>query len=261
MIYTIGHSTRTVDELAAMLREVGVDVLVDIRTVPRSRFNPQFNTDALPAPLAEAGIAYKHLAALGGLRHRPKDAPPSPNGAWRNEAFRNYADYALTPAFRAGLGDLLGLARTHTPAIMCAEAVWSEDPVSFDAKVIPAVIDQMRMMPKPEKPIPIWIGGSSEPAIQRALRLDGWHGSRTTPEEAAPIVQRLRAARPDPGFAISLRAAWDGRDDGALKARLQAYQAAGVGHVLVEPFDRTIDDWLRSVERIAHAGEGVQGGR
>ncbi len=124
MIYTIGHSTRTVDELAAMLREVGVDLLVDIRTVPRSRFNPQFNTDALPAPLAEAGIAYKHLAALGGLRHRPKDAPPSPNGAWRNEAFRNYADYALTPAFRAGLGDLLGLARTHTPAIMCAEAVW-----------------------------------------------------------------------------------------------------------------------------------------
>ncbi|MGH7093435.1 MAG: DUF488 family protein, partial [Stellaceae bacterium] len=105
-------------------REAGVDLLVDIRTVPRSRFNPQFNTDALPATLAAAGVGYRHLAALGGLRHHPKDAPPSRNTAWRNKAFRNYADYAETPVFRAGLGELLALAREHTPAIMCAEAVW-----------------------------------------------------------------------------------------------------------------------------------------
>jgi len=123
-IFTIGHSTRSVDELIALLREAGADLVVDVRTVPRSRFNPQFNSDALPAPLGEAGIGYRHLAALGGLRHRPKGALPSRNTAWRSEPFRNYADYALTPAFRAGLDELLALARDHTPAIMCAEAVW-----------------------------------------------------------------------------------------------------------------------------------------
>ena len=84
MIFTIGHSTRSAEELVALLRENGVDLLVDVRTVPRSRFNPQFNTDVLPATLATAGIGYRHFAALGGLRHRPKDAPPSPNGLWRN---------------------------------------------------------------------------------------------------------------------------------------------------------------------------------
>jgi uncharacterized protein (DUF488 family) len=123
-IFTIGHSTRSIDELIALLREAGVDLLVDVRTVPRSRFNPQFNTDALPAPLAEAEVGYRHLAALGGLRHHPKGAPPSPNTAWRSEPFRNYADYALTPPFRAGLSELIALSHDHTPAIMCAEAVW-----------------------------------------------------------------------------------------------------------------------------------------
>ena len=124
MIFSIGHSTRSTDELIGLLREARVDLLVDIRTVPRSRFNPQFNTDALAASMAAAGIGYRHLAALGGLRQHPKDAPPSRNTAWRSGAFRNYADYAETPAFRAGLDELLALAREHTPAIMCAEAVW-----------------------------------------------------------------------------------------------------------------------------------------
>jgi hypothetical protein len=132
-------------------------------------------------------------------------------------------------------------------------AVWSDDPVSFEAKWIPAVIDHMRMMPKPEKPIPIWVGGTSEPALRRAARLDGWHGSRATPEQAAPLVAKLRAERPEPEFAISLRAAWDGKDEGALTGRLEGFAEVGVGHVMVEPFDREIDDWLRSVERIARA--------
>ena len=86
--------------------------------------NPQFNADALPGTLHEAAIGYRHLAALGGLRHRAKGAPPSPNGLWRNEAFQAYADYAMTAPFRAGLGELLGLAEGHVCAIMCAEAVW-----------------------------------------------------------------------------------------------------------------------------------------
>jgi uncharacterized protein (DUF488 family) len=124
VIFTIGHSTRSLEELIALLREAGVDLLVDIRTVPRSRFNPQFNADTLPATLETAGIAYRHMQALGGLRHRPKGASPSPNGLWQNEAFQAYADYALTPAFRVALDALRHLAESHTVAIMCAEAVW-----------------------------------------------------------------------------------------------------------------------------------------
>ena len=123
-IFTIGHSTRPVGELIGLLRESGVERLVDVRSVPRSRANPQFNADALPAPLAASGIGYTHLALLGGLRHHPKGAPPSPNTLWRNAAFRNYADYAMTPAFHAGLDELCGLARDERCAIMCAEAVW-----------------------------------------------------------------------------------------------------------------------------------------
>jgi uncharacterized protein (DUF488 family) len=124
MIYTIGHSTRSAEELIAMLRDAEVDLLVDIRTVPRSRFNPQFNVDVLPQTLAAAGIGHRHMPALGGLRHRPKGAPPSPNGLWRNEAFQAYADYALTAPFRAALEELRALVRHHRCAIMCAEAVW-----------------------------------------------------------------------------------------------------------------------------------------
>ena len=92
--------------------------------MPRSRFNPQFNADVLPETLAAAGIAYRHMPALGGLRHRSKHAPPSPNGLWENEAFQAYADYALTAPFRTGLDELRRLAREHVCAIMCAEAVW-----------------------------------------------------------------------------------------------------------------------------------------
>src|SRR5436190_3798607 len=102
--------------------------------------------------------------------------------------------------------------RRMDEGIAMMRAVWSEDPVTFEAKYIPAVIEGMRMQPKPEKPIPIWIGGTSEPALKRALRHEGWHGSRATPEQAAPFVARLRSEGADPDFAISLRYAWDGLD-------------------------------------------------
>src|SRR5665213_35292 len=102
-IFTIGHSTRSIAEFVALLQQVGVNLLVDVRSIPRSRTNPQFNTDALPEALADAGIRYRHLAALGGLRHRTKGAMPSPNTFWQVAAFRNYADYAATEAFRTGL--------------------------------------------------------------------------------------------------------------------------------------------------------------
>jgi probable F420-dependent oxidoreductase len=142
--------------------------------------------------------------------------------------------------------------------IALMRAAWRDDPVSFPTRYIPAVVEKMRMLPRPEKPIPIWIGGSSEAALRRALRQDGWHGSRLSPKEAGPIVQRLRAERPEPEFAISLRHGWDGQDGGALAARLAGYEAAGVGHVLVEPAERTLDDWLAAVERVARAGEQVR---
>ena len=123
-VFTIGHSTRTVDELVALLREAEIGMLVDVRSIPRSRAMPQFNIDTLPAALEAAGIRYTHLRALGGRRHHRKGSPPSLNTYWRVPAFRNYADYAETSEFRAGLEALRELTRDDRCAIMCAEAVW-----------------------------------------------------------------------------------------------------------------------------------------
>jgi uncharacterized protein (DUF488 family) len=123
-ICTIGHSTRSITDFAALLRHAGVDLLVDVRSIPGSRAAPQFNSEVLPAALATHGFGYRHLPALGGRRHRGKGAPPSENTFWRVLAFRDYADYAETEAFRAGLAELLDLAQVHNCAIMCAEAVW-----------------------------------------------------------------------------------------------------------------------------------------
>jgi uncharacterized protein (DUF488 family) len=124
IVYTIGHSTRPITEFLGLLEQVAVNMLLDVRSIPRSRTNPQFNTDALPETLSVAGISYRHLPALGGLRHRKKGAAPSINTFWRVAAFRNYADYAATEVFRNGLNELITLSRDHCCAVMCAEAVW-----------------------------------------------------------------------------------------------------------------------------------------
>jgi uncharacterized protein (DUF488 family) len=118
-LYTVGHSTRSLDELVGLVQPFGVTTLADIRTVPRSRHNPQFNTDALAAALPARGIGYVHLPALGGLRHARKD---SINAGWRNASFRGYADYMQTDEFAAALDDLLARASKETVALMCAEA-------------------------------------------------------------------------------------------------------------------------------------------
>ena len=147
--------------------------------------------------------------------------------------------------------------RRTDESIALMRALWRDDPVSFQTKYVSAEIAAMRMEPKPP-PIPIWVGGSSEAALTRAVKLcDGWHGSRLPPDKAAPIIGRLRGARPEAAFAISLRTAWDGKDAGELAGRLAAYRDAGAGHVLVEPGDREIEAWLASVEKIARAGEGI----
>lgn len=122
--FTIGHSTRSTPEFVDLLRVSGIRTVVDVRTMPRSRTNPQFNLDALPESLRTFQIGYRHVSKLGGLRGRHKGDAPSPNGLWRNASFRNYADYALTEDFRDGLDELLGLGREGQCAIMCAEAVW-----------------------------------------------------------------------------------------------------------------------------------------
>lgn len=123
-LYTIGHSTRDLPAFTGMLVENGIRLLVDVRTVPRSRTNPQFNRDALPASLAPLNIAYRHMESLGGLRGKSKSTPPDVNGFWENDSFHHYADYALTETFRSGLEELIERSRNQATAIMCSEAVW-----------------------------------------------------------------------------------------------------------------------------------------
>ncbi len=119
-IWTVGHSTRGANGFVAMLKAHGIQRLVDIRTVPRSARNPQFNKDELPATLGMHGIEYLHMAGLGGLRHPRKD---SSNTAWKNDSFRGYADYMETADFKHSLEDLIEAANSRRVAVMCAEAV------------------------------------------------------------------------------------------------------------------------------------------
>jgi uncharacterized protein (DUF488 family) len=122
--FTIGHSTRTLAKFVDLLRESNVDLVVDVRFMPRSRTNPQFNLETLPEGLAPWRIGYKHMAELGGLRGKQRLAESSPNAYWRGRSFRNYADYALTEPFASGLAQLREQGSQHRCTIMCAEAVW-----------------------------------------------------------------------------------------------------------------------------------------
>jgi uncharacterized protein (DUF488 family) len=120
-IWTIGHSTRTADDFIALLRANAIDGLADVRTIPKSRRYPHFAREALDARLTHEAIEYRHFAALGGLRKTRAD---SPNGAWRNESFRGYADYMMTAEFKTGVEELLEFSTRRNVAVMCAEAVW-----------------------------------------------------------------------------------------------------------------------------------------
>lgn len=122
-IFTVGHSTRSAEEFHRLLAAHGVTALADVRTIPRSRRHPHFSREALDRALAERGVTYRHFAALGGLRAPRRD---SPNGGWRDEGFRGYADHMQTPAFVAAIDDLLSCARDRVVAVMCAEAKWWE---------------------------------------------------------------------------------------------------------------------------------------
>ena len=119
-IFTVGHSTRTWPEFRDLLRAHGIKRIIDVRSIPKSRHNPQFNRPILSKKLRAAKIGYVHLGKLGGLRHARRD---SPNMGWRNASFRGYADYMQTPDFDAGLQRLIKLAKQKRSALMCAEAV------------------------------------------------------------------------------------------------------------------------------------------
>jgi uncharacterized protein (DUF488 family) len=120
LVLTIGHSTRPIEEFIGLLQAHAVRRVVDVRTMPASRHNPQFNKAALARSLAEAGLGYLHAPGLGGLRHTK---PGSPNTGWRNASFRGYADYLGTPAFARSLEEVIDLARRERIALMCAEVV------------------------------------------------------------------------------------------------------------------------------------------
>ncbi len=120
VIYTIGHSTHAIEEFLEMLKTHGIEEVVDVRTIPKSRYNPQFNRDAIENSLRASGIGYARIAGLGGLRHAKKD---SVNQGWQNASFRGFADYMQTNEFEESLTTLIGSARKRNTAIMCAEAV------------------------------------------------------------------------------------------------------------------------------------------
>jgi len=120
VIFTIGHGTRTLEAFIRVLRSFDVNLVADVRTIPRSRHNPQYNMDTLPGSLAESGIDYFHASALGGLRKVRRD---SPNTGWRNASFRGFADYMQTPQFEAGLSDLLARTGDWRTVLMCAETL------------------------------------------------------------------------------------------------------------------------------------------
>ncbi|NII54990.1 DUF488 domain-containing protein [Luteibacter sp. SG786] len=123
-LYSVGHSNREIDAFLAVLGDARIECVVDVRTFPRSRTNPQFNVEVLPDALAEHGIAYEYLPDLGGRRRKSRDIPPEVNGFWKVSSFHNYADYAMSDAFQASLAELLRLGEERRCAMMCSEVLW-----------------------------------------------------------------------------------------------------------------------------------------
>ncbi|MGP0088449.1 MAG: DUF488 family protein [Xanthobacteraceae bacterium] len=122
--FTIGHSTRPLDVFVALLKSADVQFVVDVRTIPRSRSNPQYSIDVLPTSLSAFEIGFEHIAALGGLRGRQPNVSAATNAFWQNQSFHNYADYAMGDCFHVGLGSLRKSGHAQRCAIMCAETLW-----------------------------------------------------------------------------------------------------------------------------------------
>jgi uncharacterized protein (DUF488 family) len=124
IFFTIGHSTRSIPKFVELLRAADIHLVVDVRTIPRSRTNPQYNQTTLPETLAAFQIGYEHIADLGGRRGKQPGIAPAANAFWTNQSFQNYADYAMTEMFRSVLTTLRTFGHQRSTAIMCSEAVW-----------------------------------------------------------------------------------------------------------------------------------------
>jgi uncharacterized protein (DUF488 family) len=191
---TVGHSTRPIDDFIAMISGAGVALVVDVRTVPRSRTNPQYNRDVLPQSLAGVQIGYEHSAPLGGLRGRSADVPPDVNGFWRNDSFHNYADYAMGSDFREGLGRLIELGRTRPCAIMCAEAVWWRCHRRIIADYLLAAGESVFHLMGPGRLEPARVTSAARPAATGLLRYP------RDPPDAGPPTSASQPEAPAPGF-------------------------------------------------------------
>jgi probable F420-dependent oxidoreductase len=157
----------------------------------------------------------------------------------------------LEPEFAALGVPFRERGRRMDEGIAMMRAVWSQDPVTFHAKTIPATIEAMTMLPMPSHPIPLWLAADSDAALARTTRIaDGWHGTRYTPETVAPVVKRLRAERPGADFTVSLRVEWNGREQAELADKIAAFAAAGVDHVMIAPTNREVDDWDQVIEGV-----------
>jgi probable F420-dependent oxidoreductase len=157
----------------------------------------------------------------------------------------------LKPEFAALGVPFAERGRRLDEGLAMMRAVWTQDPVTFKSRHIPAVIEGMTMTPMPISPIPLWFGGSSDAALERTIRIgDGWHGSGHTAAEAAPFIRRLRAARPDSEFTISMRVHWNGLDTGVLRAEVDAFAELGVQHIMIAPKDRDVDDWDKVLDGV-----------
>jgi hypothetical protein len=226
-LYTIGHSRRSAGELIDILHGLGVTRLVDIRGIPRSRTNPQFNLEVLPATLESAGIAYVHLALLGGRRTRSKDIEDAVNAGWEQRPFHDYADYAETAPFREGLRELLEMASRETCAIMCAEAVWWRchrrivtDHVLARGVPVVHVFTQQKSQPASLTPFAI-IGARarvSYPAPTSRARAEGRRGTDVA-------FQGSMAHSASSAFRVGDHVSWNseaGRVRGVIKKKLTA---------------------------------------
>jgi uncharacterized protein (DUF488 family) len=167
--FTIGHSTHQIGEFIDLLAASQVGLVVDVRTIPRSRTNPQFNREALPESLAGSQIAYEHVVELGGRRRRVRDIPPNVNGFWENQSFHNYADYAMGDAFHAGFARLRDLGRIRRCAVMCAEAVWWRCHRRIIADYLLAAGEQTFHIVRPNAVVPASLTKAATPQPDGAL--------------------------------------------------------------------------------------------
>ena len=167
--FTIGHSTRPIGDFIELLAASQIDLVVDVRTIPRSRTNPQYDREVLPESLSEFQISYEHLAELGGRRPRQPDIGPAVNGFWENQSFHNYADYAMGSGFRSGVARLRELGEVRRCAMMCAEAVWWRCHRRIIADYLLAAGEHVFHILGPGKVVPATLTPAARPGPQSTL--------------------------------------------------------------------------------------------